>query len=569
MENDQYKVNLISITPNAEDHIVYCARVSSKKQDSENAERLIRYLIKNKHWSPFEMSNMCVEVVTSRMISPQILRHRSFNFQEFCIAGDSKITFELPNGLKNKKRVAYTRTIQDIYKKFHKNEYLKNIIKKMNVRIYDENNQKFITAHIKDVFKTGTKECFKVVLEDGKTIVCTKEHKFLTKNGFFSLQKITNLKKINNSIVFKNDTPVGVNGIVCYQDYEWLKNAKSRNIENKLGLFGIAQDAGVSVNTIRKWLKKLKLSFTKKEVSLYTPIWNKGKSGYKNKSRTLEQKEYMKQITPTGKNHHAWKGGGASERKALANYFNSYRKQIFANFNYKCQLCLESFNKFDGKIDLHHIKEVSLYPELAKDINNVIPVHRKCHMEYHGKSYYFKEILKLGKRGNPLIPRWIKIKSIEYVGMQDTYDLEIDHSSHNYVANKIVVHNSQRYSAVDQCIIYEARLQDDKNRQNSIEIKDNEIQEWWSQTQKMVWEYSYNLYQKALEKKIAKELARGILPGISQTKLEINGTIRSWIHYLQVRTEEGVQKEHKQIAEAIKTIFYSYFPNISKALEWI
>ena len=122
---------------------------------------------------------------------------------------------------------------------------------------------------------------------------------------------------------------------------------------------------------------------------------------------------------------------------------------------------------------------------------------------------------------------------------------------------------------MDQCIIYEARLQDDKNRQNSIEIKDNEIQEWWSQTQKMVWEYSYNLYQKALEKKIAKELARGILPGISQTKLEINGTIRSWIHYLQVRTEEGVQKEHKQIAEAIKTIFYSYFPNISKALEWI
>lgn len=78
-------VKLIWSTPNAEEHIVYMARVSApKNQDNmDTAPKLLRYLIANKHWSPFEMGNMCVEIETTRAISPQILRHRSFSFQEF------------------------------------------------------------------------------------------------------------------------------------------------------------------------------------------------------------------------------------------------------------------------------------------------------------------------------------------------------------------------------------------------------------------------------------------------------------------------------------------------------
>ena len=78
-------VNLIWSTPNAEEMIVKMARVSApKNQDNmDTAPRLLQYLIKHKHWSPFEMGNMCVEINTTRAISPQILRHRSFSFQEF------------------------------------------------------------------------------------------------------------------------------------------------------------------------------------------------------------------------------------------------------------------------------------------------------------------------------------------------------------------------------------------------------------------------------------------------------------------------------------------------------
>ena len=79
------KVNLTWVTPNAEEMIVKMARVSApRNQDNmETAPKLLRYLIKHKHWSPFEMANMCVEIHTNRSISPQILRHRSFSFQEF------------------------------------------------------------------------------------------------------------------------------------------------------------------------------------------------------------------------------------------------------------------------------------------------------------------------------------------------------------------------------------------------------------------------------------------------------------------------------------------------------
>lgn len=76
-------VRLIHITPEAEKHIAYCARVSSPNQNNLDYVKLLKYCIKHKHWSIFEMSNFCVEIVTSRAISAQILRHKSFSFQEF------------------------------------------------------------------------------------------------------------------------------------------------------------------------------------------------------------------------------------------------------------------------------------------------------------------------------------------------------------------------------------------------------------------------------------------------------------------------------------------------------
>ncbi len=88
-------VKLIHVTPDSEKLIAYCARVSSANQDNPNIDKLIKYLIDQKHWSPFEMASMCVEIVTSRAIAQQILRHRSFHFQEFSQRYAEVTNFEL------------------------------------------------------------------------------------------------------------------------------------------------------------------------------------------------------------------------------------------------------------------------------------------------------------------------------------------------------------------------------------------------------------------------------------------------------------------------------------------
>jgi thymidylate synthase (FAD) len=90
-------VKLVHVTPDAEKHIAYCARVSSPNQDNPEFFKLLKYLIKHKHWSPYEMASMCVEITTSRGIAAQILRHRSFSFQEFSqrysVAGEEFETY--------------------------------------------------------------------------------------------------------------------------------------------------------------------------------------------------------------------------------------------------------------------------------------------------------------------------------------------------------------------------------------------------------------------------------------------------------------------------------------------
>lgn len=109
---------------------------------------------------------------------------------------------------------------------------------------------------------------------------------------------------------------------------------------------------------------------------------------------------------------------------------------------------------------------------------------------------------------------------------------------------------SQRYAAVaDMSEPREARLQDTKNRQNSIETDDIAIQEWWKEEQEWLLHKIEVLYEQALADGIAKEVARAILPeGLTMSRMYMNGTLRSWIHYCQLRMGNGTQKEHREVA---------------------
>ena len=140
------------------------------------------------------------------------------------------------------------------------------------------------------------------------------------------------------------------------------------------------------------------------------------------------------------------------------------------------------------------------------------------------------------------------------------------------IAHQIVRHRSfsfqefsQRYANPeeqgDMFEYSEARLQYTKNRQNSIETEDKELAMWWDAQQKHVAEVSKVIYDNAIEKGIAKEQARKVLPeGITKTTLYMNGTLRSWLHYIDLRGANGTQKEHMEIAHACAKVIAEIFP---------
>lgn len=127
---------------------------------------------------------------------------------------------------------------------------------------------------------------------------------------------------------------------------------------------------------------------------------------------------------------------------------------------------------------------------------------------------------------------------------------------------------SQRYAAAQSIEVYEARAQDNKNRQNSIDNMSDENKQWFLDAQKNHNDQALNLYQQALDRGIAKEQARFLLPLSTTTKLYMNGSLRSWIHYLQLRCGNGTQKEHQEIALAIREVFCKELPIIGEALGW-
>ncbi len=125
---------------------------------------------------------------------------------------------------------------------------------------------------------------------------------------------------------------------------------------------------------------------------------------------------------------------------------------------------------------------------------------------------------------------------------------------------------SQRYSEAQQIEPIELRKPAEKNRQSSSESFDPQDEVY--QIANNALEQAKNAYDSLIEKGVAKECARGVLPLNTSTTIYMNGTLRSWTHYIDLRTEENTQKEHREVAESVKGIFIKNFPNVSKALEW-
>lgn len=493
---------LVDFIPDSEGIISYAARVSAPQNQTnfDTADKLLGYCAKHAHWSVFETCSITMEIEAPRDICRQILRHRSFSFQEFCVASGTKISTVVGGTVKKVK-------IEDLYKRFKSKQYWS---KSENlVRVFDENTGMLTSAKIKEVFDTGIKPVYRLTLDNGKTIDATAEHKFLTKEGFKKLADITG-----------NDF-VGCNGVPIYQTLEWLYEAKMEAIENGTGVQGMAEKAGVSYHTVRKWLRKNNLQFTKAQVAMYTDAWNKGAS-------RESQPRYGKTVSESTRDRMRF----SSKKGENCVLFSSGKRRSFAlevrDYWYKRKNYL--FKKFKG-ICAKSAKETSV-------------------------------------RG--LTASWHKVVSVEFVGELQTYDMEIEHSSHNYVANGIITHNSQRYAEATDFCTREARLQDHKNRQNSIKVPtetedDKFLISEWERRQQEVLEIVNDHYNWAINCGIAKECARVLLPeGLTMSKMYMQGSVRSWMHYINLRKENGTQLEHCDVAWKAREEFVKLFPSLEK-----
>ena len=132
---------------------------------------------------------------------------------------------------------------------------------------------------------------------------------------------------------------------------------------------------------------------------------------------------------------------------------------------------------------------------------------------------------------------------------------------------------SQRYAEssllASEIPLPELRRQDEKNRQNSTDDLDPKLVEIMDKQMITLFDSAMALYEQMLKAGVAKECARFVLPLACKTKMYMTGSIRSWIHYIELRSANGTQKEHMDIANSCKKIFVEQFPSISEAMEWV
>ena len=160
---------------------------------------------------------------------------------------------------------------------------------------------------------------------------------------------------------------------------------------------------------------------------------------------------------------------------------------------------------------------------------------------------------------------------------QSTMTLEIETT--RAIAAQILRHRSftfqefsQRYAqtnSLGDIELPELRRQDQKNRQNSTDDLDPNVIETLNKQMKTLFDSSLALYNQMLELDVAKECARMVLPLCTPTRIYMTGSCRSWIHYINLRSAHGTQKEHMDIAEACRKVFTEQFPTVSEALEWV
>ncbi len=541
---------------------------------------LIRYLRRHYHTTPSEMVEVKFHCAMPMFVARQWIRHRTA-----CLAEGTEVYFDLPGGIQRRGNQLYKLPIEDVWRRFQptinrhrpdkqRNPYFRrDRVKGMRLRQMDEETGRIGHTRVVDVFKNGPKHVFRMVLADGKEITATAYHRFRFADGWRTLHQATGLEEKGERAVWQaGDHYVHVNGLVAeapalYQDKKWLQRQYN---EQRRDIRDIAEDCGVSYHTIRKWLTRHKLTepgrgcFTEGD----SP-WNRNLT-YELGPRQLSA-EWVEanRRSRSGLASNFWRGGGSSERDGIGRWTTQVAHKVHAENGWTCQLCAQRADE----LHCHHIVPVWADESRARDLGNLTTLCAPCHRRVAGDELDYVERLGGGPihtewKRRPRVPcnkltstRLVRVERFEYLGIRETYDLEVEGPSHNFIANGIVTHNSVneysgRYSLMP-LLFYKAdldhfALQSADNRQGRrpehapAELYEKAVARW-----ERVRAEASEGYRWMLEEEVARELARIDLPLSTYTQWYWKIDLHNLLHFLTLRVDPHSQWEIQEFARVM------------------
>lgn len=674
---DRFRIELIAAMPNPQ-QVIWAAMHQDYSEDlvwdgrekfpdeQKAGELIIKHLLMGDrgHYGPLEHPQIVVNVgYFPHSMMQQVRTHRvGVSFDVQCLAGNTEITFLNASGSLRKIKIA---ELYDLWANGEKairerkirgrngeppGQYrrdCKKRLRKMKLRILNEETQLFEVGHVENVMSRGIQPVYRLTLEDGKTIDCTKNHRFLTTAGWQTMEAATGLltnssdqvvavtkncsvmcngvlvrgierpgalytqkswlleqiscgltanqiaqkSSVNPGIIRKwakhynielpSGRHTGLKTIVgngCYRDKQWLE----AQLAQGLYVNEMAELAECSIESIKKWVYKHGLKLNKRKRGTRNP-WNKENGGYKlrlSEEALEKRRQNSRKYTKRGKDSHFWKGGVSSERTKIGAWTRQIAPQVHKKYNYICQRC----GVRGGKLDAHHLVPVYADESLGYEFENLVSLCKSCHTHIHHNhleaefAQNFEPITKISHwetkpvaHGHKLTCHPVKIVNVQFLGYEETYDLEVADPWHNFVANNIVVHNSNRYTGqriIDvvngkrelEDVFYLRPVGKYTNRQGKKYEYTSEQRE-----QDLAWCLdACKRYAAHLENGMSEEQARGIIPFDVRQHFVLSCNLRSLMHLLDLRWKKDAQLEAQKFSELLYKQFEAWAPEIAQ-----
>jgi thymidylate synthase (FAD) len=478
-------------------------------------------------------------------------------------------------------------------KRFALRKPLRARLEAMHLRRCNEESGEIDHTRVVEIWECGIKPVFRVTLDNGYRTEMTAQHRCLTAQGWMTLQEATGLAlHESGNVSWRNDAPAfAVNGEPAYRNRTWLADKKAQGFS----IAQMADRAGVSYATIRKYLRVFGLSFSPTERARLSGRAQRGRRRTIRRGPLSAEALSAIRRARSGKNSNFWKGGVSSERSNIARWTKEQAPKVHARHGYRCALCAS------GKhLQAHHIDPVWHNPAKARDHTNLLSLCRSCHQRVHHRHLEL-DLLDWTVRGRALEAFWhhhphrnphpqnkphptptrlarsyAKVTKIEYIGEQMTYDLEVQGPFHNFVADGFIVHNSvnevsARYSVMKDEFYLPApehiRTQGTVNKQVGEGALAPEASSRARTDIEQAQLQSYATYQHLLELGLARELAREVLPVGLYTEFYWKQDLHNLFHFLRLRLDWHAQYEIRAYGDAIAQIVKAVCPMAYEAFE--